>query len=92
MSNARTFNRTNSRATMLRGDSAIYLYYGNGERVEIATRALCPDCTTPTVWIDEDENDKPYVAEVYHDKTCIAVAEKRGKVAPTREEQERGRR
>lgn len=65
-------------------DEAVYRY-GN-TLVEFYTAALCPDCTSPTVWVDELPDGTPYAAEVYHDKTCIQVKLGQGQVAPTREE------
>lgn len=32
--------------------------------------SLCPDCTTPGVWVEDDDPDRPYVAYQYHDATC----------------------
>lgn len=92
--NANIFNKTSTRGKGIRArtETAIYLDYNDGKCVEIGVGKLCPDCTTPTVWIERMPDGKPYVSEVYHDKTCIQVKCGVGKVAPSLEEQRRGRR
>ena len=52
-------------------DEAVYRY--GDSLVEFYTAALCPDCTTPTVWVDEGEDGESYAAEIYHDRTCPQV-------------------
>lgn len=68
-------------------DEAVYRY--GDSVVEFYTAALCPDCRSPVVWVEENEQGESYAAEVYHDRTCIQVVMGKGKVAPSRVEQER---
>jgi hypothetical protein len=62
-------------------------YDYEGEVLVLDDCERCPDCTTPTVWI-EDRNGPPRITKIYHDPSCTRVRCGQGEVAPTREEHE----
>lgn len=68
--------------SILNGDSSVYSY--GRVQIEFPHDALCPDCTTPVVWVEDDEPDHPYIGRIYHDPTCRYVREGDGEVAPER--------
>lgn len=57
-------------------ETATYDY--NGQQVDVSTVALCPDCRTPTVWVEDDMT----VSRIYHDPTCIHVRTGQGEASP----------
>lgn len=59
-------------------ETATYNY--NGQEINVSTIGLCPDCRTPTVWVEDDLT----VSRIYHDPTCIQVKLGTGHVAPRR--------
>lgn len=68
--------------SILNEDSSVYSY--DGIQIEFRCEDLCPDCTTPVVWVEDDELDRPYIGRIYHDATCPSVASGHGEVAPDR--------
>lgn len=71
------------------GEGRIYRY--EGRLIEMLNPILCQDCTTPTIWFDDDEDGNPIVGQLYHDATCIQVRTGQGEVAPTLAEQKEQR-
>lgn len=65
-----------------KGDSSVYSY--GKVQIEFRCEDLCPDCTTPVVWVEDDDDDCPYIGRIYHDSTCRFVREGNGEVAPQR--------
>ncbi len=45
-------------------------YNYQGKSIWFDDDSLCPDCTTPAVWIEGEDLEEPYVAYQYHDASC----------------------
>ncbi|WP_407559303.1 hypothetical protein [Mycobacterium paraintracellulare] len=61
------------------------MYTYNGKQLGVTADELCPDCTSPTLWIDDDEDGNPYVGKVFHDAECPWVVAGEGRVRPAPE-------
>lgn len=57
-------------------EAATYNY--NGRKVDVPSAILCPDCRTPTVWVEDDMT----VSRIYHDPTCMHVRTGQGEASP----------
>jgi hypothetical protein len=53
-------------------------YNYNGQQIDVSTVGLCLDCSTPTVWVEDDLT----VTRIYHDPSCIQVRMGQGQVTP----------
>ncbi|ARG75778.1 hypothetical protein A4G30_16170 [Mycobacterium kansasii] len=63
------------------------VYQYEGRVLELRAEDLCPDCSSPTVWMDDDENGNPVIGQVYHDRSCIQVLMGKGEsLQPERKE------
>lgn len=47
-------------------------YNYNGQTLHFHPDELCPDCSTPVVWVEDEDPDEPepYIGVCYHDATC----------------------
>lgn len=68
--------------SILNRDSSVYSY--GRVHIEFHCDDLCPDCTTPVVWVEDDEPHHPCIGRIYHDATCPWVVRGQGEVAPER--------
>jgi hypothetical protein len=54
-------------------ECALYIELDSHEQMLIPTRELCFDCSTPLIFIRENDNRKFTHAKLYHDRKCSRV-------------------